>query len=115
MKRLSLLVALSALVCSVSSASAQSLSGSINLQDTGPGTHFSYMPSGANEIGRFGRFMVDHRLTDMTFENRDFVNWKPATGYSKSYVSRRIRGTGQDHHPDARRVATRIYIPVMYY
>ena len=115
MKRLSSLIALTAMLVGTS-ANAAELVGTVLLEDnTGPGQHFSNMPSGANEIGRFGRYMVDHRLTDMTFTNRDFQAWKPLTPYASTFAASRVRGVGAKHHPTARRVATRVYIPVVYY
>jgi hypothetical protein len=91
MKRLSTLAALSAVVVAGfigTSAQAQQLSGSILLEDSG----VRDIPLGTNEIGRFGRFIMDERLSDLNFRNRDYEAWKPLDVQSKQMTRHFIMG-----------------------
>lgn len=122
MKRLSLLLAACAVV-SVTAAQAQCVStspaqttvlvpatplaGTILVEDTGART----MPSGVNELGRYARFIGDHRLlsNEIEFKNRDFQAWKPIYApSSRALMSNNLRGLGAGTNTtSAKRVAVR--------
>lgn len=99
MKRLSLL-ALSALllVGSTTAVSAQGLTGSLLIENTGR----REIPAGSNEIGRYARFMTDERMYDryeMQLSNRDYENWKPLDVRSKEKMSHFMSGDLRMNHP----------------
>jgi hypothetical protein len=75
MRQLSMIAALSAVVVAGfigNAAQAQQLVGNVILDAAVPD-----MPSGVNETGRYARFIMDSRMSDMNFKNRDFEAWKP--------------------------------------
>lgn len=76
MKRLSMLVALSAVLAAGlvgSAAQAQQLTGSVMLQNNGA----REIPADTYETGRYARFIMDERLSDINLKNRDYEAWKP--------------------------------------
>lgn len=98
MKRLSLLVAMSALLVAgfAQNADAQELTGGVILQDTGARD----IPIGVNETGRYARFIMDSRMTDLNFKNRDFEAWKPLDVRSKEKMRHYVHGNlSTSRHP----------------
>lgn len=100
MKRLSLLLALSALsvVSITTAANAQYLSGNVLLQDTGA----REIPLGTSEVGRFARFTNDERMMDraeVQLKNRDYEDWKPLDVRSKEKMEHFMFGSLKVHHP----------------
>ncbi len=110
MKRLSLLVAVSALLvaATATTAQAQCVMSGPGAQVTVPAavvsvgptidlasdSEFRRIPAGVNEVGRFPRYIGDTRLMDeeIQFKNRDFEAWMPLEPRSKERVLRSIRG-----------------------
>lgn len=90
MKRLSLMVALSALAVAgfAKTAYAAELQGTVLVQDTG----FRDYPAGVTETGRFGRFIIDPRLSDVEFTNRDFEDWKELGPSAHNKMNHYLRG-----------------------
>lgn len=123
MKRLSLLVAVSALLVAGSGTAAHAqvvlsgpgasvsvaapvvapvtpLAGTVLIEDTGR----RRLPSGYNETGRLARYMGDSRLMrdDIQFSNRDFQAWQPMEATSKAKLDRRVNGSPRSqNHPIA--------------
>jgi hypothetical protein len=119
MKRLSLLVAVSAVLVAASATAAQAqvvlggtgasvtvatpvtpLAGTVLIEDSGA----RRLPSGYNETGRLARYMGDSKLMkdDIQFSNRDFEAWKPIESTSKARVDRRLMGSPRSYnHPIA--------------
>lgn len=110
MKRLSLLVALSALSVAASATAAQAqavisgpgatvtvatpvpLSGTVILEDNGRRD----IPIGVNETGRLARFMAEDERqirNEINLKNRDFEAWKPLESRSKNRMLRYTNGT----------------------
>ncbi len=118
MKRLSLLVAASALLVAATATTAQA-----QVVISGPGAQVTVptaviplegtvlvdqgirrIPQGVNETGRYARFIGDHRLMadEIQFKNRDFQDWKPLETRSKERMLRSVRGNLRtDRHPIA--------------
>lgn len=85
MKRLSMLAALSAVLVSgfiSNAAQAQVLTGGVFTQDLGR----REFPAGVYETGRYARFIMDSRLSDLNLKNRDFEAWKPLDVRSKNMM-----------------------------
>jgi hypothetical protein len=110
MKRLSLLVALSALLVAgtATAVNAQALTGTIYVQNSGARD----IPLGVNEVGRFARFMGDERMLDryeVQLSNRDYQNWKPLEPRSKEKMLHFMSGNLRVHHPLVPEQSTGLY------
>lgn len=106
MKRLSLLVAASALLvaATATTAQAQMIIGGPGAQVALPGVPVTgpllmdetnrRIPQGVNETGRYPRYISDWRLSaeELQYRNRDFEAWYPLEPRSKERILRSIRG-----------------------